>query len=61
MKNEKNNNCVLEDLIPNVQISDPYAYVSSERKLANIIITDLNGQQQIRPLIRTKNGKYMMQ
>ena len=61
MKDEKNNGCFMQDEIPNLIIADPFAYVSSERKLANIIITDLNGQQQIRPLIRTKNGKYMMQ
>ena len=60
MKNEKNNNCIVEDEIPNIQIADPYAYVSSERKIANIVIVSSTGQQ-IRPLIRTKNGKYMMQ
>jgi len=60
MKDEKNNNCIIEDEIPNIQIADPYAYVSSERKIANIVIISSHGRQ-IRPLIRTKNGKYMMQ
>jgi len=60
MKDEKNNSCIIEDEIPNIQIADPYAYVSSERKIANIVIISSHGRQ-IRPLIRTKNGKYMMQ
>lgn len=60
MKNEKNRDCFIHDEIPILQISDPYEYVSSEKKIANIVIISSTGKQ-IRPLIRTKNGKYMMQ
>mgnify|MGYP001302787938 FL=1 len=58
-----NNNGSKEDnqhQIANIRIVDPYEHGSPGRKIANIIIVGSTGQQ-LRIIIRTKNGKYMMQ
>ena len=59
-KNEKNNSCFMPDEIPSLQIADPFSYGSSQKKIAEIVIISSSGRQ-VRPLIRTRNGKYMMQ
>ena len=46
--------------IPSIRIEDPYECGSPGRKIANIVIVGSTGLQS-RIIIRTKNGKYMMQ
>ena len=60
MKNENHNNDTDRDNIPNVEIDDPYDYVSSNRTIANLVIKGRQVEQR-RSLIRTKRGGYMMQ
>lgn len=60
MKTESHAEPDKNDFVPDVKVTDPNAYVSSTKVIAHIIIQSPNGEQK-RPLVRTKNGGYMMQ
>ena len=60
MKTEDHENDDTNNIIPTVEIEDPYDYVSTNKIIANIIINGKQGRER-RPLIRTKKGGYMMQ
>ena len=47
-----------QDAVPEVEIDDPYDYVTSNTIIAMIIIKRKNNRK-LRKLIRTKNDGYM--
>ncbi len=60
MNSESHEKVVTTDAVPNLQVKDLYAYATSTKVIANIIIKTSNGEQK-RRLMRTKTGGYMMQ
>jgi hypothetical protein len=57
------NNNIKEDIakdIRNIEIVDPYEFVSGNKVIANIVITVKNVIKNYK-LVRTSKGKYMMQ
>lgn len=60
MNSEFHEEFAADDGVPVVQVIDDNVYVTSNKIIAHIIIKSFQGEQR-RPLVRTKNGKYMMQ
>lgn len=60
MKNENHDQDTTQDVIPIIEIVDPYEFVSSNKTIARLIIKGRRGRQN-RSLIRTKKGGYMTQ
>ena len=52
MNAESRGNNVTTDTVPNVKVADAFAYVTSNKVIANIIIKSPNGEQK-RILMRT--------
>jgi hypothetical protein len=62
MKNDIGKDCIAEltnDDVPMYEIIDPFGYISSNRIIAHIRIKGTKGEQ-IRELVRTKKGGYIM-
>jgi len=60
MESQSHEKVVNADVVPTIEILDPYEYISSNKIIANLIIKGKQTKKK-RTLTRTKNGGYLMQ